>query len=243
MAKAKKKNRIYKVTVEGEYFKTEHQRGELHPYEETVRMDESHREAGFVWAWKNLMAPAWMPKKYPGYTNLHTHRLVSVVDEEDPDTIPNDPMLMSIDQLIAFIRHNELPVDIGLYPDEDALKQAVIDCIRDEEIFVEGQNRRKTVRGNAVELTNTLALLNEGVSMGLAGKAQNAKDIDPDLIPSTDEVKIPDQRNLSNPKTDDMEFDHVKKRADAENDDDEKPVKAKKKQKRDEVDDLDDEGF
>lgn len=239
MAKVKKE-RIYKVTVEGEFFKSEHDKSQLHPYHEEMRMNTEHKEAGFLWVWKNILAPQTMPRKYPGFTGLHTHRLLSVVDEAEPDTIPNDPTLMSLDQLIAFIKHNELPVDIGLYPDEDALKQAVIDCLSDEETFVEGQGRRKEVRGNAVELASSLAALNEGVQVGLESKATGVDKIKTDEIPDADDVVLPDTRHLSKPQSEDYELDVIKNREKAEANKSKKPA-AKNGKKADKAEADDDE--
>ncbi len=208
MAKAKRKPKIYRVTVVGEYFKTGSQSRdkELHPYREVLRMDEGHKQSGFLYVWKNLMAPQWMPPRYPGYEGLLTHHLESVVDENDPDAVPNDIRLMNLPQLVAFVQVNDLPVDIELYGDEDALKQAVIDCIEDEESFVIGQEKRQSSRGHSVELKQSLSELNPGLQGGLLAKASEAQDVDPDRVPDLDEVVIPNQRSLANPTTTPLEF-------------------------------------
>lgn len=228
VAKATRKPKIYRVTVVGEYFKTGSQSRdkELHPYREVVRMDEEHKRSGFLYVWKNLFAPQWMPPRYPGYEGLLTHNLESVVDESDPDAVPNDVRLMNLPQLIAFVQVNDLPVDIELYADEDALKQAVIDCLEDEESFVIGQEKRQTSRGHNVELKQSLADLNPGLQGGLLTKASEiGSEIDLDRVPDLDEVVIPNQRTLANPSTKPIEFNESDLKG---SDEDEKPVSSSK---------------
>lgn len=189
MAKRRTK-RIYEVTVEGEYFKGENQTSLLEPYRETVKLNEAHRKAGFVYVFKNHVAPLIMPRKYKGYGGLHTHHLVSVVDLDDTTAVPNDPNLMNLDQLVAFINYNELPVIIDLWDDVDALRQAVIECLEDEETFVEGQDKRAELRGNSIELAQGISELNPELGGGLKAKAKNADRIDELDIPDSSDIEL-----------------------------------------------------
>ncbi len=191
--KRRRKQHIYEVTIEGEYFKGENQTSSLEPYKETIKLNEDHKEAGFLSVWKNLVAPRLMPAKYKGYGGLHTHHLVSVVDLDDPEALPNDPTLMNLDQLVAFINHNEMPVEISLYQDEDALRQAVVECIEDEESFLIGQDKRQSARGNQVGLTQGINDLNPELGVGLESRA-NADKIDAKNIPDLEEVEVPSDR-------------------------------------------------
>ncbi len=234
--KKKRQQRIYDVTIEGEYFKGENQTNTLAPYKETVRLNEDHREAGFLYVWKNLLASKWMPSRYPGYGGLHTHYLVSAVDIEDPEAVPNDPNLMSLDQLIAFIEFHGLPVITDLYRDEDGLRQAVIECIEDEEAFRSAQERRRTSQGHSVQLTSSLNDLNPGLGAGLKAKATGAKKVNTDNLPEVEDVETPsDKAPAFKEETDIFDEDALK-----ENDDEDALEKPKKGSRRKKVD-LDDD--
>jgi hypothetical protein len=195
MAKTKAK-KVYEVTIEGEYHAHTKDGNVLKPYSVSIKLGEEHKQAGFLSVFKNLVAGKVMKQKYPDYADgLYTHRLVKVVDLSDPESIPKDPSLMNLAQLTAFIQHNELPVQIGLYKDEDELRQAVIECLEDEEVFTQNQEKRKEVRGRDLELTNSLNELNPEFGLGLSTTAAEAEaaNLNPARVPSADEVTLPEK--------------------------------------------------
>lgn len=199
MAK-KTKEKVYDVTIAGEYHAATEKGNELRPYEITVAMNQEHKDNGFLSVFKNLVAPRAMKQKYPDYNgSLHTHRLISAVDRDDPNGIPDDPSLMNMAQLFAFIEKNDLPVDADLYKDEDDLKQAVIECLQDEDGFEQAQNKRREVRGESVKLQKSLADLNP--DLGVPGAPQTKpsdEKIDPDKVPDKGDVKVPKQPEKDN---------------------------------------------
>jgi hypothetical protein len=189
MAK-RNKSRVYDVTFEGEYFKGENASNSLQPYRETVRLNDEHRVAGFTYVFKNFVAPRLMKTKYTGFGGLHTHHLVSAVDINDPDYVPNDPAIMNLDQLVAFVKHNELPIKIDIYESEDDLRQAVIDCLNDEESFVAAQNKRVQSRGDEIGLAQSINALNPNMGVGLTARADTTT-VKTDRIPDAEDTETP----------------------------------------------------
>lgn len=193
MAK-KTKEKVYGVRIAGDYHAATEKGNELKPYDITVAMNDEHKSAGFLSVFKNLVAPRAMRQEYPDYADhLHTHRIISVVDRDDPDAFPDDPNLMTLNQLYAFIEKNDLPVEPDLYKDEDELKQAVIECLQDEDTFEETQNRRRETRGESVALQKSLSELNP--QLGQPG----APNVTPDNTP-IDLTKVPDAKDAKLPE-------------------------------------------
>lgn len=220
----KPKNKTYEVTITGDYFAATTGGTELKPYSVTINMSEEHRLAGFLSVFKNILAPRVMPTKYEKYTGLATHRIAAVKDHDDPNAIPPDPKLMTLPQLTAFISKNELPVNVSLYKDEDQLKRAVIDCLRDEDSFIEAQDKRKDIYGGQIEMANELAALNPGLGMvGLQVPDNIAENVDLTNIPEADAVKIPNKKvnhPANRPESDETVIDATKKTGEQETNDD-----------------------
>lgn len=205
-AAKKSKPTVYEVTIAGEYYAEVRGGTELKPYQVTLKMNQEHKEAGFLSVFRNLVAPQTMRAQYSDYGGgLSTHRVISVIDVENPDGVLNDPTLMTLPQLLAFIGKNELPITVALYGDEDALKQAVVDCLTDEDSFVEAQAKRQDLRGASLELANQLSELNPGMSPGLSiSQAQlQAKSLDLTKIPDAEDAYVPPVAKPNNGTTED----------------------------------------
>lgn len=220
MAKQPKK-KTYDVNISGEYFAAVKGGQELKPYNVTVRMNDDHKEAGFLSVFKNLVAPRMMRQQYPDYgDHLMTHRIISIKDTENPDAIPNEPQLMTLQQLMAFIQKNELPVDPGLYRDEDELKEAVIQCLEDEDVFEEAQAKRRELRGANVALANALDELNPGISQGTVPSQVDTSNIDLSKVPHTDDAVLPKKPQKQDSGTDKITVDTTKGQTKVVGDDD-----------------------
>lgn len=213
MAK-KPKPTVYEVTIAGEYFAAVTNGNELRAYQVTVKMSQAHKEAGFLSTFKNLVADRVMRTQYPDYGGgLASHRIVSVFDTANPDAIINDPTLMTLPQLIAFIEKNGLPVTLALYKDEDDLKQAVVDCLDDEETFVEAQDKRQNLRGADIALANELAELNPGMNTLSAtptSAVADSKKVDITKVPDATEVDTPVKPTPAKEDTDRVTIDNTK---------------------------------
>lgn len=151
---------IYEVTVEGHFVCNKGTKVELEPYRETARCNDRHRDAGFLSVFKNHILPEVLPKKHPGYTGLYTHNLVSVVNLTNPNAAINDPDLMSLEELVGFVKSADLPLELGLYQDAADLRQAIKDYYEDPEAFLAVQENRMDLRRDDLELKAELADLN-----------------------------------------------------------------------------------
>lgn len=182
--------REYEITFEGDYFAAAKGGLELRPYNVTLTMNEEHRQAGFLSVFKNVAAPALMRKKYPDYADaLATHRVVAIKDLAQPDLVIDDPKLMTFAEVIAFVSKNALPVNLTLYKDEDELKQAVVECLEDEDAFVEAQSKRQEVKGPTAAMAASLASLNPELGGGFEAAQKEAATLDLDTIPDSDGIQ------------------------------------------------------
>jgi len=180
--------KVYEILVEGLYFANDGEKNVQKTYSVKANIGQKHVEAGALSVFKNLIAPDLMPQQYPDYQGLYTHELKYCRDVNNPDEIPNDPRLMNLPQLVAYIQHNELPIQVNLYADVQDLQQALLDYNDDAEQFLKAQDKRKELRGKDLELKAELAELNQGAGVGanlLDAKAaeEQAKLLDPANLP------------------------------------------------------------
>lgn len=185
--RAQKGPKVYVVTVAGQFYDVGglNNKVTLAEYSETRRLNERHREAGFLSVFKNHILPTALAKKHPGFNGIHTHHIVSVVDEQNPGRVTSDPDLMNLSELMTYIRYNELEIEINLYNDVDALREALKAYIEDPQSFLDAQDKRKELKGDALALISDLADLNEGEGVATL-EDEELEEVDPDSLP--DEV-------------------------------------------------------
>jgi len=123
---------------------------------------------------KNEVAPLHFPQLFPGFQAVLTHYLREVQCPEDPRRVAENPVLLNRVGLIEFIDDYGLPVEAPLYQDDDQLRQAVLDCIDDEEVFVIQQRRRKEKYGTSAEVRAALMELNPIPTLAQAAEARAA---------------------------------------------------------------------
>jgi hypothetical protein len=150
----------YDVTIEGMYFAPSANTSGLaqKPYRVTVKLTQNLVNEGPLSVWKNALAPEMMPKLYPDYQGLATHEIVKSVPLGGGQL--TDISLMNMEQLTEYIHENELPVEAELYQDIGALQQAVLDCEKDEDVFVVAQEALKARVGTAISVKNQALSLN-----------------------------------------------------------------------------------
>lgn len=183
---------VYEVTLHGIYYKegggSEGKAG-FENYEITIKMNDKHKDAGFVSVFKNHVAGKLMPLHVKGYLGLYTHNLKSVKNLTNPDAVNNDPTIMSLQELAGYVEYHELPIELGLYREREDLMQAVLDCEEDEDAFLKNQESRLELRREGLELEADLADLNDGFGTPrMAPISLNPKTVPEYLAkPSTDE--------------------------------------------------------
>lgn len=159
------------ATIGGDYHRSRGTIQELEPYEVECRFDQEMVEKGVLSVFKNTLAPAIMPKQFPGFQGLHTHEIRSsyMVDQDGQEWDVDDLRLMNRDQLIEYIDAQSNPpcqVDPSIYADNGALRQAIDDwheAVRTgkTEDFVRNQDKRRDKQGADIELATRALELNK----------------------------------------------------------------------------------
>lgn len=153
---------VYLVTFHGHYIGSNGQNVELHPYEITVAMEEDMvdgKKTSAQSVFKGSLAEELMPLKYPGYTSLSTYHIKEAI------TVSGAPVtfiqLKNKVELRELIANENLPVQAELYPDTDALREAIILCKREPDAFKAQQDNVREVRGAKIITKSRALQLNE----------------------------------------------------------------------------------
>jgi len=131
----------YIVTITGYYYTQEAKGENVHEYEIDVPLNHKQLDDDKVSAislFKHNYAPVMMPKKYPDYTGLYTHKIKQTQCSE-PSRLLENIGLMNFKQLVRYIRTNGLPVKHELYDDEGSLRAAIRSYKKDAEGFLKVQ--------------------------------------------------------------------------------------------------------
>lgn len=134
---AKKRDTIYKVTIAGLYFAVNTGQGTQKPFSIDVNYDQQMVDTGVIGVFKRLLAADMMRPRYPDFIGLAEADVVDVVTNDGSEI--NDLQLMTRQMIEAYIQDAELPIEVRLYDDTHALRQAVRDCVADQGKFVEQQ--------------------------------------------------------------------------------------------------------
>lgn len=137
---SKANNAVYHIVIKGQYHCTEQGRAITKPYRVTVKMTGKHVAAGALSLFKNDVAPTVMPAKYPDFQGLYTHEVESHTVPEAPELEGQNLALLNRVELLAFLEDEELPIQPELFAkDNDQLRQAIMDCLENEEAFLKAQ--------------------------------------------------------------------------------------------------------
>lgn len=153
---------IYRLRLVGLYFGASTDGTKYCPFDVTVRLDNTMTEDEMAIAvFKRLLAPTLMKRKYPDYLGL-AECIIAESEREDGKPIDNI-FLMTRRQLEAFIEDDDKldVIDVDLYEDDPALRQAVVDCRKDRESFIKMQEIATARRGGKISMKNAAMRLNE----------------------------------------------------------------------------------
>lgn len=185
---------VFKCTVTGTLAQQKGSTVAEIQYEHTFNLNKKLVDMGVLFVFKNQVAPRDFPILYPGYQALFTHYLKKVECETNPEAVASNPALLDRPGLLTFIEDYGLPVKPAVYADNDALRQAIYDCIDDEAVFVFNQNERMRKRGIAqYEAQDELVKLNPLPAGPAAGQEAN-------LVTTTSSVLDSDLENDVNAK-------------------------------------------
>lgn len=170
-AKNPRKETLYEVTVEGEYFafsETGAKKAQR-PYTLTFKANNQMKKQGFLSVFRNALRPKdggstallrLMKAKYPDYKSFRTHHLTNVVDLTNKAPIA-ELALMNRSQIVRYIDHKGLPVDSDLYPSVSDLRQALRDYKESPEAFAKQQEKRRATKGVELSIYSALDRLND----------------------------------------------------------------------------------
>lgn len=134
---------LYLVTFRGQYLNgnTEGGRSGFVNYETTVMMEEDMVEFNAQSIFAGVLAPIIMPQRFPDYRSLSTFNVVKTV-REDGKPITNIKLLNRA-ELENLITREKLPINRGIYKDDEDLRQAILECAKDRQRFLHSQKKKE----------------------------------------------------------------------------------------------------
>lgn len=191
--KKQEMERLYRVTFEGEYFGRDKDGPAYRhygPYSMVVsyKMVAPGAKHSVKSIWKNIQGPKVVKKDHPDMVRLHTWNIISTEVIGDANLLITDPNLMCRADMELFIIEEELPIKPAFWPEDDNLRQALIDylkCKNDLEVeaFMKHQEMQEKRVGGTLGLAAELARLNDEVG------ALNALEYEPSTEPMVSGVK------------------------------------------------------
>ena len=131
----------YKITVEGQYFVKEADKGKtLKQYSFDINLPSMDRALSII---KNHILDKVLSKKYPDYCGFRTHDIVNVEAFGNVAQVKAVLWQMNRPTIISYIREQELPVKEYIYEKIMDLRQAVESCEADLDNYMRIQEKRE----------------------------------------------------------------------------------------------------
>lgn len=140
-------NVIYLITFSGTYYV---QNGaDVKKFEPvTLRMNQAQVNEGPMSVFKNEFAPIVFPRQYPDFKLLHKWRIDTSVREDGGPIL--DLNLMNRGEITSVISRENLPINVSLYKNVEALREALIRYVQDQTGFAQEQAfKEKTLNKTA----------------------------------------------------------------------------------------------
>ena len=160
-AKEDKEKDMYQVNVQGTYYTAaDSMSGNIiKEFNTSVNMPADMLDLAMSHLRNTLLAPA-LTKLDPGYKRFRTFEIVNVINVDDPSEPITNPLFMSRPELLKFIDHKELDIEVHLFPSIEELRQAVVECRKDPESFAINQKHIKDNREQDILARAALAEAN-----------------------------------------------------------------------------------
>jgi hypothetical protein len=140
------------------------------PYKITAKMTHAHvNQHGAKSTFKRFIAPKLMPLKYPDYSSLSTYHIIESSCDK-PDLLAANVNVLSREGLISYIESEQLPVNVHLYDDTDALRQAIIQCNAEPEVYEKNQAALEAKQGPHLKVKDDVLRLNEDFDLDADGE-------------------------------------------------------------------------
>lgn len=163
-----KKEDIYQVTVEGQYYSLAEGRKAIKPYRFTFKAPASAKKLGLLSVFRNHMRPKdgqetellrQMQEQYPDYKQFRTHVVTETINLTTQKPI-QELALWNRQQIIAYIDKAGIPIESELYPSIPDLRQALKDFNDNPDVFIKNQEKRRATRGPELQVMRAIADLN-----------------------------------------------------------------------------------
>lgn len=136
---SKNNSAVYTFTFSGMYYpKSTGSGGSLTEKEYTITLKMSHAHVnthGAKSTFKRVLAPKYMPKKYPDFDSLATFHIVSS-SCDNPALLAANVNALSRDGMLTLIADNDMDINTALYADDDdELRTAITMYQEDPEAY------------------------------------------------------------------------------------------------------------
>lgn len=160
-----KRNYIYEVRAQGEYYAQFGKLKETRPFQLVLQLDQSAYNAGFLSVIRNniLDNKACQPAlqaAFPGWRRRRTCEITSAINITDKNAQVSSLRMMNRKQIINYINHTGSEIDPDLYPELSELRQAVQDEAEAPEQFLKNQDKRREVKGPQIAVHQSVHRLN-----------------------------------------------------------------------------------
>lgn len=139
----KTESKGFQLQVIGKYISmNEHGTKTEKPYSEKFILPELTDDKGnpnaLLTVVKYLLEPR-LQRRHPDYQDFLTHTIIEVTDLDDPENLDLDVEYLSRKQILDQIRKKKWPIQVELFSDIAALRQAVKDYISNPTMFLQHQ--------------------------------------------------------------------------------------------------------
>lgn len=191
---AKPKNlddaKVYNVPIYGEAVVNMGGHHELKKYEVVAKMTHGQiRQFSPEHIFKKYLAEALVSPLLPGFVSVVTHFIGPGAScPEKPELVASNPIFLTDQALKDFIEENDMPIQPELYDDDYALRQAIVECLEEEEAFIKNQKILEERKGPSAALRREVLALNsptENDRRAANGPGEEARDIQQDDEPGS----------------------------------------------------------
>lgn len=153
----------FKYTVTGTYYAALGKGKTLKPFKLDVFLTEEQAKTHMS-VIRNHLLPGMMPQAYPDYLRFRTF----TASEGIPLTKKHHTHIetMGKEDLIAYIEHQELPIDTDLYTDPEAIREAIRLYREQPRVFETEQKTKAERQGPEIKTRRELAEMNPGFNLG-----------------------------------------------------------------------------
>lgn len=128
-------------------------------YKITVNMKHSHVNTHGAKSVFKKHATALMLQKYPDFQSLSTYHIVAS-ECDRPELLEKNLNVLSRDGLLSYIDNESLDINVHLYDDTDALRNAIVEYNADPDTYAKNQAALETRMGGTLKVRDEFLKMN-----------------------------------------------------------------------------------